>query len=230
MRRACRRAVEVVARALATARSQRRRIVRAGSSARGVRCRAAMIQRPALHLKYSRAAALGCSIALFAACGAENDPSSELEFIESELTVTATLAPPHQPIPGIPIGQPDLIVGGFAVTAPPVLHCGPQSLSFTAVESNIGNAAAGRHLLYLQRLNPFNGQFQNSASTALAGLSAGTTRNIAGTYNFFNGPCDCLPSTYTITFRIFDDGALQVDESNEGNNASNSIVVAAACP
>lgn len=187
-----------------------------------------MIQPKIVHFEYCRALVIGCSVALFTACGAETEDPNELEFSDDELT--ATQAPPHQPIPPVLVPQPDLTAGSFVVTAPAVLHCGTQTLSFTAVENNIGNGDAGRHLLYLQRLNPFSGQFLNTSSLALGGLVAGATRNLTGAYTFYNGPCDCLPSTYTITFRLNDDGAMQIDESNEGNNTSNSIVVAAACP
>jgi hypothetical protein len=170
--------------------------------------------------------ALLFSAFVFTACGGTED-TSELDLTDDELT--AQPAPPLTPIPPIPL-QPDLIVGSFNVTAPPVLHCGPQTLSFTATESNVGTANAGRHYLHLQRQNPFSGAWLPTAAIPLSSLAAGATRPLAGTFNFYNGPCDCLPSTYTITFRLFDDGGDLVTESNEGNNASNTIVVAAACP
>jgi hypothetical protein len=164
------------------------------------------------------------ALASLAACGAESDE----DVTEDELTATPVPGPigPIQPMPL----QPDLIVNSFAVTAPPVLHCGSQSLSFTAVESNIGPARAGTHNLHLQRFNPSNGQFVGASSIPLTAIAAGATRALAGTFNFWNGPCDCFPTNYTITFRLFDDGGDLIAESNEANNASNSVVVAAACP
>jgi hypothetical protein len=172
-----------------------------------------------------------CGLVLFVGCAAGTDDSlgaggSERPEATIEATIEATV---EAAIVILPV-QPDLIVGSFAVTSPATLHCGSQALSFTATESNIGNAGAGSHFLHLQIFNPSNGQWPGASAFSLGRILAGVTRPLAGTFNFFNGPCDCLPSTYSITFRLFDDGGDLVAESNEGNNASNSVVVPAACP
>jgi hypothetical protein len=159
-----------------------------------------------------------CGLAIFAGsgCGAVEDEETA-EDLNGQAVVIAPLLP-------------DLVVGSFVVTAPVTLHCGSQSLSYTAVESNIGNDNAASHYLHLQRLNTSNGQWIGAAALQLGALTAGVRRSLAGTFNFYNGPCDCLPSTYSITFRLFDDGGNLVAESNENNNASNQVVVPAACP
>src|SRR5262245_50658482 len=87
-----------------------------------------------------------CGLMIFVGCAASTDDS--LGAGESERPeATSEAAIVIRPV------LPDLIVGSFAVTSPATLHCGSQVLSFTAAESNIGNAGAGSHNLHLQRFN-----------------------------------------------------------------------------
>ena len=48
---------------------------------------------------------------------------------------------------------------------------------------------------------------------------------------FYNGPCDCIPTTsYTTTFQAQIDSLNEVIESDETNNFSNLAAVASTCP
>lgn len=169
-------------------------------------------------MKLLRVAILSGGLAIFAGsgCVAAEDEATAGDPSEQALVIRPVL--------------PDLVVNSFVVTMPATLHCGQQPVSYTAVESNLGNADAANHYLHLQRLNTSNGQWAGAAALPLGTLTAGATSGLAGTFSFYNGPCDCLPATYSITFRLFDDGGNQVTESNENNNASNQVVVPAACP
>lgn len=169
-------------------------------------------------MKLLHVAILSGGLAIFAGAGcvaAEDEATAE--------------DPSAQAVVIMPV-LPDLVVSSFVVTAPATLHCGSQPVSYTAVEGNTGNADAASHYLHLQRLNTSNGQWAGAAALQLGALTAGARRGLAGTFNLYNGPCDCLPSTYSITFRLFNDGGNLVAESNENNNASNQVVVPAACP
>jgi len=96
-------------------------------------------------------------------------------------------------------------------------------------ETNGGGARSTRHYLDLLKSNGLGG-FNPVCRTMVAGLLAGQSRTQTLTCTFYNGPCDCLPTTYTSTFQAFADSLNNVPESNEANNLSNAVVVAAACP
>ena len=183
-------------------------------------------------MKLMQFTTLLCGWALAAACGAgPDDPfaagAPSEATAEDELTATPT-GPAQQAVPA-PV-LPDLLVGSFAVTAPATLRCGTQQLSFTALETNAGRARAGTHFLHLQRLNTSNGQWVGVVGMQLPAIAAGATAPLAGTFTFWNGPCDCLPTSYSISFRLFIDGGDAIAESNEANNASNVVIVPATCP
>ncbi|MEQ8279397.1 MAG: CARDB domain-containing protein [Deltaproteobacteria bacterium] len=161
------------------------------------------------------------------ACGG---PEEEQQESSEAISFTAQPAPPQAVAQPQPVGDPDLIVTNFNVTGPASLGCGTQTVFYTAIERNIGNGNAGRHFLHLQRQNPLNGAWIPTSSNQLGALAAGATRNLQGSFTFYNGPCDCPPTSYTINFRLFDDGGDLVAESNEGNNASNAVTVNATCP
>lgn len=136
--------------------------------------------------------------------------------------------PPVQPAPApVPL-LPDLQVGGLSISSPAVLHCGTQNVTFTATDVNAGNAPAGRH--YLDLMLSTGAGFHPICRRLVAGLNPGASNTVTFVCSFWNGPCDCLPSTYTATFQAFTDSLNQVAESNESNNLSNTVSIPAACP
>jgi len=136
--------------------------------------------------------------------------------------------PPGQPAPPpIPL-LPDLQIGGLTIVSPAVLHCGTQTVTYTATDVNTGNAPAGRHSVDLSFSTGFGFHPLNRNLWVALNPGVSSTRTI--TFNYWNGPCDCLPGTYTAFFQATTDSLNTVAESNEGNNLSNIVSVPAACP
>jgi hypothetical protein len=135
-------------------------------------------------------------------------------------TLAQTVQPAPQPIPL----KPDLVIRSYAVNSPAVLHCGTQTVTATIAEVNRGNAPSGPYTTYHRKNGaPANAQQRPS-------LNPGQTAVYTDTFNYWNGPCDCLPTSYTITWDAVVDAVNVVMESNEGNNVGPSVVVAAQCP
>lgn len=135
---------------------------------------------------------------------------------------------PALPIRPIPVPPPDLQISNLVMTSPATLHCGTQTISFTAVETNAGPSPAAAH--HIDVLKSTGAGFFVTCRIAVGSLAGNTSRNLALSCTFWNGPCDCLPTTYTSFFQLFTDSLLAVAESNEGNNTSNIAPLASACP
>jgi hypothetical protein len=119
-------------------------------------------------------------------------------------------------------------MNGLSIVSPAVLHCGTQTVTYTVTDLNAGAAPAGRHYADLRYstgagFNPINRRLWIA-------LNPGATNTQTVTFSFWNGPCDCLPGTYTATFQAATDTLSTVAESNESNNLSNTFSIPAACP
>ncbi len=123
---------------------------------------------------------------------------------------------------------PDLQVGGLTVTSPPTLTCGPQTVTFTVTETNAGPVLTGT--FHLDLLKSTGGGFTPICRLARRAMRANATRTVTLSCNFYNGPCDCLPSTYTTTFQANIDSLNAVVESDETNNFSNLSALPSTCP
>lgn len=135
---------------------------------------------------------------------------------------------PVQPIRPVPIPPPDLLINSLVITSPATLRCGTQNVSFTAVETNAGPSPAGAH--HIDLLKSTGAGFFPVCRIAVGSLAGNTSRNLALSCTFWNGPCDCLPTSYTSFFQAFTDSLNAVAESNEGNNLSNIVPLASTCP
>jgi hypothetical protein len=137
-------------------------------------------------------------------------------------------APPAQPAPPPQPVLPDLQMSGLSIASPAVLHCGTQTVTYTVTDLNAGAAPAGRHYVDLRYSS--GGGFNPINRRLWVALNPGVTNTQTFTFSFWNGPCDCLPSTYTATFQAATDTLSSVAESNESNNLSNTVSIPAACP
>lgn len=124
---------------------------------------------------------------------------------------------------------PDLRVSTLTITSPASLGCGSRTVSFTVTEINGKPGTAPSYLLYLQ-LNNGSGVFAPICAFTRPSLAGNSSRVFNGSCTFWNGPCDCLPTTYTATFRAHIDPLNTVQETNEGNNLSNTPSIPATCP
>lgn len=118
----------------------------------------------------------------------------------------------------------DLTVGAYAVTSPPVVHCGSQTIAITITESNIGTGPSGPYTTY---------HYSNGVAfcaRSRPSLAAGATATYNDSCNLWNGPCDCIPTSYTIPFFARVDALGAVAESNEGNNQGPTVIKNAQCP
>ncbi|HSK74887.1 MAG TPA: CARDB domain-containing protein [Thermoanaerobaculia bacterium] len=123
---------------------------------------------------------------------------------------------------------PDLQVSGLTVTAPLTLTCGSQAVTFTVTETNASATASAPFRIDL--LKSTGGGFTPVCRVARRGLRANTTRTSQVSCVFYNGPCDCLPTSYTTTFQVSIDSLNEVIESDETNNLSNLSAVPSTCP
>ena len=199
-------------------------------------------------MNFSRAiigwlAALALAIGSFLfGCTGGLDPEDKTESLEAQVLRRQMPAPGPNPVPA-PLVLPDLLVASFVLTSPPIFHCGPQTGTLTAIETNAGNGDAPSYYIHVQQSNPgCPTQWKSMASILRRPLPAGTTRATGPlSFSFYNGPRDCIPGTGSITLRLFIDGwnimcnpatttTGLVAESNEANNASNVVVHPAACP
>jgi hypothetical protein len=130
--------------------------------------------------------------------------------------------------PGVWAQLPDLQVSGLAVTAPPTLTCGMQSVTFTITETNASGTASGT--FHLDLLKSTGAGFTPICRVPRRGVRANTSRTTSITCSFYNGPCDCLPTSYTTTFQVNIDSLNEVVESDETNNFSNLFAVPSTCP
>jgi hypothetical protein len=138
-------------------------------------------------------------------------------------------APPAIPIPPQPV-PPDLTASGLQILSPATLRCGTQTVTFQVTEGNGGGNAGSYHLDLTYDYGSAT-TFWPICRYARPGLGALSSRVFGPiTCTFWNGPCDCLPSTYTATFRANIDVLNAVAESNEGNNLSNRVSIPATCP
>lgn len=158
---------------------------------------------------------------------------SVLTFCVLTLAILASLPASAAQIAAVPAPipvPPDLTATGLQILAPTTLHCGMQTVTFRVNENN-GGGSSGPFYLDLQYDYGSGSTFWAICRYSRPGLGALSTR-VLGPINctFWNGPCDCLPTTYTATFRVFIDSLNNVAESNEGNNLSNTVSIPAACP
>ena len=123
---------------------------------------------------------------------------------------------------------PDLQVSGLAVTAPPTLTCGSQTVTFSITETNA--SATPSATFHLDLLKSTGGGFTPVCRVARRALRSNMTRTSQITCIFYNGPCDCLPTSYTTTFQVSIDSLNEVVESDETNNLSNLSAVPSTCP
>ena len=125
----------------------------------------------------------------------------------------------------LPTGKPDLTYSAFAVTSPPVVHCGQRLITFNVTETNLGSAPTGSYLVYY---------FAHGAPLCAKqrpNLPPGASASFTDTCNINNGSCaDCGPGTFTIPFFGFLDPLNQIVELNEANNQSQTVVQPAQCP
>ena len=163
-------------------------------------------------------------------CTAGLDSEDKIESLEAQVL--------RRQMPA-PLDLPDLQVASFVLTSPPIFHCGPQTGTLTAIETNAGRGNASSYYLHVQQPHSSSPTgWRGFASILRPPLPAGTTRATGPlSFSFYNGPCGCIPATYNMTLRLFIDGGDiwglnggLVAESNEANNASNRIVQPAACP
>jgi subtilase family serine protease len=124
---------------------------------------------------------------------------------------------------------PDLQVSGLAVTAPATLTCGGQTVTFNVTETNAGPILSDTYHIDLLRSVAGSG-FTPVCRLSRPAIRATRTRTVQLTCSFYNGPCDCLPSSYTTTFQAQIDSLNAVTESDETNNLSNLTAVASTCP
>jgi hypothetical protein len=123
---------------------------------------------------------------------------------------------------------PDLQVSGLAVTAPLTLTCGSQTVTFTVTETNASATASTP--FHLDLLKSTGGGFTPVCRVGRRALRSNMTRTTQISCTFYNGPCDCLPTTYTTTFQVSIDSLNAVIESDETNNLSNLSAVPSTCP
>lgn len=123
---------------------------------------------------------------------------------------------------------PDLQVSGLTVTAPPTLTCGSQAVTFTITETNA--SATPSATFHLDLLKSTGAGFTPVCRVARRALRSNMTRTSQITCTFYNGPCDCLPTSYTTTFEVSIDSLNEVVESDETNNLSNLSAVPSTCP
>jgi len=140
------------------------------------------------------------------------------------LLATQQIFAQAQGIVALPAPKPDLTVTTFTVDSPAVLHCGTQTITVSWTEKNRsrGIAAAHNSAVYI-----------NGGPTFLipiGTLSAGQSQSGTTTATFYNGPCDCLPTSYTIPIFMKADWYNTVAETNETNNNSATVTQSAACP
>jgi hypothetical protein len=143
-------------------------------------------------------------------------------------TVIVTPIGPVQPAPRPQPVPADLQIASLVITSPATLRCGTQVISFTAVETNAGAGPAGAH--HVDLLKSTGAGFFPVCRIAVGSLAAGVTRTLALSCTFWNGPCDCLPTSYTSFFQLFTDSLNAVTETNEGNNLSNIVALPSTCP
>lgn len=124
--------------------------------------------------------------------------------------------------------MPDLQVGGLVINSPATLTCGSQNVTFTVTETNAGPVASDT--FHLDLLKSTGGGFTPVCRIARRAFRANATRTIQLSCTFWNGPCDCLPSTYTTTFQAHIDSLNAIVESDETNNFSNLVAVPSTCP
>lgn len=146
-------------------------------------------------------------------------------FLVLSLSVLLVASTAHAaktlPFPPTP---PDLSFSAYGITSPAVVHCGTQTIIFNVTETNTGSTQTGPYTTY----HFSNGvAFCAKQRPGLAPLSSATFTDVC---TLWNGPCDCSPGTYTIPFFGFVDSLGVVNESNEGNNISPTVVQPAACP
>ncbi len=123
---------------------------------------------------------------------------------------------------------PDLQVSGLTVNAPATLTCGTQVVTFTVTETNAGPVASAP--FHLDLLKSTGGGFTPVCRLVRRSIQANWSRTVQLTCTFWNGPCDCLPTTYTTTFQAHIDSLNEVVESDETNNFSNLFAVPSTCP
>jgi subtilase family serine protease len=133
---------------------------------------------------------------------------------------------------GPPAGaqQPDLTLAGLTVNAGTLIKCASSTINVTLTETNAGTARAGRHYVDLMGNLGTTGPFVPLCRKLVPGLLAGASQTITFNCVYYNGPCDCLPTTYNESFQGLTDSLANVAESNESNNSSNVVVAPATCP
>jgi hypothetical protein len=120
-------------------------------------------------------------------------------------------------------------VSNLIITPPGTFHCGTQSATLTITETNRGPIATGSY--YLELRMAYNSPPMNAIRRfQQPPLRGNTTRTVSIPFSWFNGPCDCFPSLYTINWQVYTDALSNVNESNEGNNLSNVYSTPGACP
>jgi|GEM_PF-3122681 len=132
------------------------------------------------------------------------------------------------PIPPVLV-PPDLRHSGLTITSPAVLRCGTQTVTFSVTETN-GGSAAGSHYNDLLYDYGSGTTLYPVCRVLRPSFPALSTRTWTYSCTFWNGPCDCLPTSYTATFQTFIDSLNGIAESNEGNNRSNRASIPATCP
>lgn len=126
--------------------------------------------------------------------------------------------------------QPDLTLAGLTVNAGTLIKCGSSTINVTVTETNAGAARATRHYVDLLGNLGTAGPFVPLCRKMVPGLLAGASQTITFNCVYYNGPCDCLPTTYNESFQGLADSLASVAESNESNNSSNVVVAPATCP
>ena len=138
--------------------------------------------------------------------------------------------PAPTPLPIRPqLVPPELRHSGLQILSPATLRCGTQTVTFSVTETN-GGSSAGTHFNDLTYDFGSGTTFWPVCRISRPSFPALSTRVWTATCTFWNGPCDCLPTSYTATFRTFIDSLNGIVESNENNNLSNQVSIPATCP
>ena len=138
--------------------------------------------------------------------------------------VTGSTAYAWQVKPWPPPPPADLTVSGYAITSPPVVHCGAQTIVFSITETNNGLGPAGPYTTY------HFSQGVAFCARQRPGLAAGASVTYTDSCSLNGGPCDCQPGSFPNPFFSRVDALGTVTETNEGNNQSPTIVKTHQCP